>query len=84
MSSIIEKLMRTVNSVFSMIRQKSKNDFFHIFAGNHHKLYIKNSIILIEKCSRRNERMMIPKGVRDALGVELGNSVRCEVRKVKT
>jgi len=24
-----------------MIRQKSKNDFFHIFAGNHHKLYIK-------------------------------------------
>ena len=47
-------------------------------------MYIKNSIILIEKCSRRNERMIIPKGVRDALGVELGNSVRCEIRKVKT
>jgi hypothetical protein len=62
MNSIIEKLMRTVNSVFSMIRQTSKNDFFHIFVWNHHKLYIKNSIILIEKCSRRNGKMMIPDG----------------------
>jgi hypothetical protein len=53
-------------------------------AGNNQKLYIKNSNIRIEECSRRNGRMIVPKGVRDALEVELGNSVRCEIRKVKT
>lgn len=76
--------MHAVDLVSHTDKANIKKRFFHIFAGDYQKLYIKNSIILIEKCSRRYGRMMVPKGVRDALEVELGNSVRCEIRKVKT
>jgi hypothetical protein len=76
--------MHAVDSVYSMDKANIKKRFFHIFAGDYQKLLYKNSIIRIQKCSRRNERMIIPKGVRDALEVELGNSVRCEIRKVNT
>jgi hypothetical protein len=84
MRSIEEKLMHAVNSVYSMDKANIRKRFFHIFAGESPKVVYKNSIIRIQKCSGRNERMIIPKGVRDALEVELGNSVRCEIRKVKT
>ncbi len=88
MRSIEERMMRAADSVSSMDEAKIKKRFFPIFGGNHQKLYIKNSNIRIEKCSRRNGRMLVPKGacacmLRDALGVDLGNSVRCEIGKVK-
>ena len=82
--SVEEKLVHDVNSVYSMDKADIRKRFFPIFAGDHQKLLYKNSIIRIEKCSGRNGRMIIPEGVRDALGVELGNSVRCEIGKVKT
>jgi len=43
---------------------------------------MKSSNIRIEKCFGRNE-MMVPEGVRNALAVELGNSVRLEAKRVK-
>ena len=76
--------MHAVDSVYSMDKADIRKRFFHVFAGDHQKLLYKNSIIRIQNCSGRNERMMIPEGVRDALEVELANSVRCEIRKVKT
>lgn len=84
MRSVEEKLMHAVDSVYSMDKADIRKRFFHVFAGDHQKLLYKNSIIRIQNCSGRNERMMIPEGVRDALEVELANSVRCEIRKVKT
>jgi hypothetical protein len=57
---------------------------FLVCLSAHHKLYIKNSIIVIEKCSRSNGKMVIPRRVGDALGVELGSSGRCEIDRVKT
>lgn len=84
MRSVEEKLMHAVDSVYSIDKADIKKRFFHIFAGDHQKLLYKNSIIRIQKCSGRNGRMIIPEGVRDALEVELANSVRCEIGKVKT
>lgn len=31
-----------------------------------------------------NGRMTVPKGVRDGLGIEEGDSVKCKIRKVET
>jgi len=84
MRSVEEKMMHAVNSVYSMDKADIKKRFFSHFCWESPKVVYKNSIIRIQKCSGRNGRMMVPKGVRDALGVELGNSVRCEIRKVKT
>jgi hypothetical protein len=88
MRSIEERMMRVAESVSSMDKAKVKKRFFPIFGGDYQKLYIKNSNIRIEKCSRRNGRMIVPKGAcacmhRDALGVDLGNSVRCKIGKIK-
>ena len=33
---------------------------------------------------RREGRMTVPKGVRDALDIEEGNLVKCTIQKVKT
>jgi AbrB family looped-hinge helix DNA binding protein len=33
---------------------------------------------------RRNGRMTVPKEVRDALGIEEGNLVKCKIRTVET
>ena len=33
---------------------------------------------------RKDGRMTVPKGVRDALGIEEGNLVKCEIKKVET
>jgi len=75
--------MYAVNSVSSMNKANIKKRFFPVFAGKNQKVYMKNSNIRIEKCSGINERMMIPKGVRNALAVELGNSVRLDIKKVR-
>ena len=88
MRSVEEKLMRAADSVSSMDKAKIKKRFFPFSVATTKNCYIKNSNIRIEKCSRRKGRMIIPKGScacmhRDALGVDLGNSVRCEIGKVK-
>jgi len=41
MRSVQEKLMHAVNSVYSMDKANIKKRFFHIFAEDHQKLYIK-------------------------------------------
>jgi len=33
---------------------------------------------------RKDGRMTVPKGVRDALDIEEGNLVKCEIKKVET
>lgn len=33
---------------------------------------------------RKDGRMTVPKEVRDALGIEEGNLVKCEIKKVET
>ena len=33
---------------------------------------------------RRNGRLTVPKEVRDALGIAVGNLVKCKIKKVKT
>jgi AbrB family looped-hinge helix DNA binding protein len=33
---------------------------------------------------RKDGKMTVPKGVRDALGIEEGNLVKCEIKKVET
>jgi len=76
-------MIHAADLVSSWIRQTAENGFFPFSAATTKNCYIKNSNIRIEKCSMRKGRMIIPKGFRDALGVDLGNSVRCKIRKVK-
>jgi len=88
MRSIEERMMRAVDSVSSMDKAKIKKRFFPFSEATTKNCYIKNSNIRIEKCSMRKGRIVIPKGAcafmhSDALGVDLGNSVRCEIGKVK-
>jgi AbrB family looped-hinge helix DNA binding protein len=33
---------------------------------------------------RRNGRMTVPKEVRDALGIKVGNLVKCKIKKLNT
>jgi len=47
------------------------------------------SLMLAEKAEftvyvRKDGRMTVPKGVRDALGIKEGNLVKCEIKKVET
>jgi len=80
--SVEEKMKYAVNSVSSMDKANIKKGFFPVFAGDYQKVYMKSSNIRIEKFSGRNE-MMLPEGVRNALALELGNSVRLEIKKVR-